>query len=117
MASGTIINLDKVTDLPITATAASGVTIRSFGFHKKGKIIFGYIYFDVTSAAPAGAVIATLSDSLPTPYDAYAVAPICSSVGTCGMVYVPQSPSNQIKAWGATPAGNYNYAQFLYIAK
>ena len=111
----TNLGIENVTDLPITATAVDGVTIRSFGFHKKGKIIFGYIYFDVTSALSDGAVIATLSRSLPPPYDAYATAPIRSSAGTCSMVYIPKYPSNQIKSWGATPVGNHNYAQFIYV--
>lgn len=117
MASGTIKYLDKVTDLPITATAESGVTIHDFHFYKRGKIIFGYIYFDVTSALSNDTTIATLSDRLPNPYGTYATASFCNLSGAAGMAYIKVGQSNVIKAWGATPAGTYNYAQFIYVAR
>ena len=115
MATGTIRYLDNVTDLPITATAGSGVTIRSFNFHKIGRIVFGYIYFDVTSALSDNSLIATLSSGLPELYDPYATAAVCSS-GSVGMVYIGKA-RNAIKTWGPISTGTENYAQFVYVAR
>ena len=113
----TIYDSSNFTDLTITATAGSGVTIRSFGFHQIGRIVFGYIYFDITSALSIDAIIATLSGSLPNPYDIYATAPLCNLSGPAGMAYIARGKSNLIKAWSATPAGTYNYAHFVYVAR
>lgn len=117
MASGTIKNSYGVTDLSITATAGSEVTIRSINFRQIGRIVFGYIYFDVTSALSDGASIATLSSSLPKPYDVYTNAIVRNSSGSFGMVYIPRDASDKIKAWGPIPAGTYNYAQFIYVLR
>lgn len=117
MATGTIKYLDNVTDFPITATAGSGVVIRSFNFHQMGRIVFGEIYFDVTSALDINATIATLSDRLPNPYDNFAIAAVCSVSGSFGMVSIGKGDSGAIKAWGETPAGHYYYAQFVYVAQ
>ena len=108
---------ENVTDLSITATAGTGVTIRGFGFHQRGRIVFGYIYFDITSALYINAPIATLSGSLPNPYDLYAIAPLCNLSGPAGMAYIARGQSNVIKTWGETPVGTYNYAQFVYVAR
>lgn len=107
--------LEAVTDLPITATAGSGVTIRDYKFHKIGRIAFGYLYFDATSALSNGSNIATLSSSLPNPHDVYTTAAVRSGSGSSGMVYITRGVSNQIKAWGQIPVGTEYYAQFLYV--
>ena len=117
MASGIIKYLDNVTDLSITATAGSGVTIREIKFQKMGRIVFGYIYFDITSALSINAPIATLNGNLPNPYDKYANAPLCNLSGPAGMAYIERGQSNLIKAWGATPVGTYYYASFIYVAR
>lgn len=111
----TNLGIKNVTDLHITATAESGVTIRSINFHKIGRIIFGYIYFDVTSAFSDGASIATLSSSLPNPHDVYTTAAVRSGSGSSGMVYIRRGTSNQIKAWGPIPVGSQYFAQFIYV--
>ena len=117
MASGTIKNSYGVTDLSITATAGSEFTIGSINFRQIGRIVFGYIYFDVTSALSDGAVIATLDRSLPKPYDVYTNATVRNASGSFGMVYIPRDVSGQIKAWGPIPVGGYNYAQFIYVLR
>lgn len=117
MASGTIKYLDKVTDLPITATAGSGVTIRRFNFHRMGRIVFGEIYFDVTSALSNNAVVVTIDGSLPRPYDLYATAVARNVSGSFGMLSIGRvDGSDSIKAWGTIPVGTYNYANFVYVA-
>ena len=108
---------ENVRNLSITATAGSGVTIRDFGFHQRGRIVFGYIYFDITSALYINATIATLSDRLPNPYDPYATASLCNLSGPAGMAYIERGKSNMIRTWGETPVGTYNYAQFIYVAR
>lgn len=116
MASGIIKYSDNVTDLPITATAVSGVTIRRFNFHRMGRIVFGEIYFDVTSAVSNNAPIATLNSNLPKPYDLYATAVVRNLSGSFGMLSIERVDSGSIKAWGTIPVGTYNYAQFTYAA-
>lgn len=115
MATGTIRDSYAVTDLHITATAGSGVTIRSVNFRKMGRIVFGHIYFDITSALHINAPIATLSGSLPNPYDPYAIAPFCNLSGPAGMAFIARGQSDLIKTWGETPVGTYYYAQFMYV--
>lgn len=114
-----IVNLgiDNVTDLHETATAESGVTIRSINFRKMGRIVCGYIYFDVTSALSDGMDIATLSSSLPNPYDPYVSATACDGHGTFGMVYIPRDVSSKIKAWGKFPVGTAYYTSIIYITR
>ena len=116
MASGTIKNSYAVTNLPITATPVSGISIRGFTMRKMGNLAFGSLYFDVTSAISSGGDIVTLNRDLPQPTGTYTAASVCSSVGTPGMVYITRGSSNRIRAWSALPVGNHYYAQFIYVA-
>jgi hypothetical protein len=116
-AAGAIENLgiEKVTYLNITATAGSGVTIHECNFHRRGEIIFGYIFFNVTSALINDATIATLSTSLPTPIDPYATA-VMRAGNNFGMVKIEKSNPAKITALGPISVGQYYYASFIYGA-
>lgn len=114
MATGTIKNSYAVKNLEYTVTPESGISIRGFAMREMGKLAFGSLYFDVTSAISSGGDIATLNRDLPQPIGGYAVASVCNSVGTPGMVYIVRGTSNKIKAWSSLPVGNYYYAQFIY---
>ena len=114
---GAIANLgiETVRALTYTTTPASDITIRDFKIYEVGKIAFGSLYFDVTSAISSGGDIATLNTDLPQPTGTYAVASVCNSVGTPGMVYIARGVSNKIKAWSNLSVGNHYYAQFMYV--
>lgn len=115
MASGTIKNSYAVKNLEYTVTPVSGISIRGFTMMEIGNLAFGSLYFDVTSAISSGGDIVTLNTNLPQPTGAYAVASVCDSVGTPGMVYITRSNSDKIKAWSKLPVGNHYYAQFIYV--
>ena len=102
-------------ELVYTITPVSGISIRGFSMRKMGKIAFGTLYFDVTSAISAGADMATLDSDLPNPVGSYTVASVCDSSGTSGMVYITKGASNKIKAWSKLSAGTHYYAQFVYL--
>lgn len=115
MASGTIKNSYAIKNLEYTVTPVSGISIRGFTMREMGKLAFGSLYFDVTSAISSGGDIATLNRDLPQPTGAYAVASVCNSVGTPGMVYITSGASNKIKAWSELSVGNHYYGQFIYL--
>ena len=110
------LGIEKVTNLNITATAGSGVTINAFNFHKRGEIVFGYIFFNVTSALTNNAVIATLSSSLPAPYDLFATAIMRAGDSSFGMVKIDRDDPSKITALGSIAVGQYYYASFIYGA-
>lgn len=117
---GAIANLgiENVTDLPITATAGSGVTLLRFSFHKTGRIVFGELYFDVTSELSNNAVIVSVDSGLPNPYIQYAIAPVHSIPGSSiGEVHIGRGDNTAIRAWGTIPVGSYYYAHFIYVAQ
>ena len=117
---GAIANLgiENVTDLPITATAGSGVELRLFSFHKIGRIVFGELYFDATSDLSNNADIVSVDSGVPNPYVQYAIAPVHSIPGTSiGEVGIGRGDNTAIRSWGTIPAGTYYYAQFVYVAQ
>lgn len=114
---GAIANLgiETVHDLTYTAAPASGITIREYKFHKVGKIAVGELYFDVDSNVPTNSAVVTLSDSLPIPLDAYAVASALSTNGSVGLLYISRSNQKIIRTWGPLSAGTDYYAEFMYV--
>lgn len=113
---GAIANLgiEAVRDLTYTTTPASGITIRDFKMHEVGKIAFGSLYFDVTSAFSANSTIITFNNSLPLPLDNFAVACVRSG-GSDGMLYIGRDNRNIIRTWSSLPVGSYYYAEFMYV--
>lgn len=117
-AAGAVENLglERVTELNITATGGSGVTVRSCRFHRRGEIVFGYIMFDVTSQVAGNSVVATLSSNLPAPYDPYAVSVISTANDSIGMVRIERDNPSKIMSSGSLRVGQYYYAPFIYGA-
>lgn len=107
----------SITTFPFSVTAGVGVALRSYNFYQIGRIVFGFIIFDVTSALNTNQNIVILSGDLPKPYDLNATAPFCNRSGPAGMAYISRSNRSEIKAWGATPVGEFNHAQFVYVAQ
>lgn len=110
------LGIERVTNLSITATAGSNVIVRSFNFHRRGEVIFGYIMFDATSALAGNSVIATLSSNLPAPYDPFAVSVMRTANDSVGMLRIDRDNPDKITALGTIPVGQYYYAPFIYGA-